>query len=158
LDTVADIGKCSRARVLEEIYKLLRGGAARRSFELLLESKLMAELMPSYIDLYRKLSPAGLSGPASKTRKGEPSRVMWNLLEALDEYISATNQIASNGVILAVLFAPLLDEKWLTASRQGLDRMIDNLMGPVCVSLGVARRDRELARQILMAHRRMVES
>ncbi len=31
-------------------------------------------------------------------------------------------------------------------------------MGPVCVSLGVARRDRELARQILMAHRRMVES
>lgn len=158
LDTVGDIGKCSRARVLEEIYKLLRGGASRRSFELLLESRMMAELMPSYIDLYRKLSPAGLSGPASKTRPGEPSRVMWNLLEALDEYTSATSQIASNGVILAVLFAPLLDEKWLTASRQGLDRMIDDLMGPVCVNLGVARRDRELARQILMAHRRMVES
>jgi poly(A) polymerase len=56
------------------------------------------------------------------------------------------------------MFAPLLDEKWLTASRQGLDRLLDDLMGPVCVSLGVARRDRELARQILMAHRRMVES
>jgi poly(A) polymerase len=144
--------------VLEEIYKLLRGGAARRSFELLLESRLMTELMPSYVDLYRKLSPGGLSGPASKTRPGEPSRVMWNLLEALDEYTSATSQVASNGVLLAVLFAPLLDEQWMTASRQGLDRLIDDLMGPVCVSLGVARRDRELARQILMAHRRMVES
>ncbi|MBZ5709689.1 polynucleotide adenylyltransferase PcnB [Nannocystis pusilla] len=158
LDTVGHIGKCSRARVLEEIYKLLRGGAARRSFELLLESRLMTELMPSYVDLYRKLSPGGLSGPASKTRPGEPSRVMWNLLEALDEYTSATSQVASNGVLLAVLFAPLLDEQWMTASRQGLDRLIDDLMGPVCVSLGVARRDRELARQILMAHRRMVES
>ncbi|MDC0722053.1 polynucleotide adenylyltransferase PcnB [Nannocystis bainbridge] len=158
LDTVGHIGKCSRARVLEEIYKLLRGGAARRSFELLLEARLMTELMPSYVDLYRKLSPNGLAGPASKTRAGEPSRVMWNLLEALDEYTSATSQIASNGVLLAVLFAPLLDEQWHTASRQGLDRLIDDLMGPVCVSLGVARRDRELARQILMAHRRMVES
>ncbi|WP_170135759.1 polynucleotide adenylyltransferase PcnB [Nannocystis exedens] len=158
LDTVGHISKCSRARVLEEIYKLLRGGAARRSFELLLESRLMTELMPSYVDLYRKLSPHGLAGPASKTKPGEPSRVMWNLLEALDEYTSATSQVASNGVLLAVLFAPLLDEQWHTASRQGLDRLIDDLMGPVCVSLGVARRDRELARQILMAHRRMVES
>lgn len=158
LDTVGHISKCSRARVLEEIYKLLRGGASRRSFELLLESRLMSELMPSYLDLYRKVSPAGLQGPASKTRPGEPSRMMWNLLEALDEYTSATSQVASNGVLLAVLFAPLLDEQWLTASRQSLDRLIDDLMGPVCVSLGVARRDRELARQILMAHRRMVES
>ena len=83
---------------------------------------------------------------------------MWNLLGALHEYSNATGQIASNGVLLAVLFAPLLDDQWLTASRQGLDRLIDDLMNPVCNSLGVARRDRELARQILMAHRRMVES
>lgn len=158
LSTVGDIAKCSRARVLEEIYKLLRGGAAQRSFELLLESRMMAELMPSYLELFRKLAAPGLAGPASKTRPGEPSRILWNLLGALDEYSNATGQIASNGVLLAVLFAPLLDEQWLTASRQGLDRLIDDLMNPVCNGLGVARRDRELARQILMAHRRMVES
>lgn len=158
LDTVGHISKCSRARVLEEIYKLMRGGGARRSFELLLESRLMDELMPQYLELFTKLGPQGLTSPASKTRPGEPSRVLWNLLEALDEYTSATNQIASNGVLLAVLFAPLLDDKWLTSSRSGLDRLIDDLMNPVCVSLGVARRDRELARQILMAHRRMVEA
>lgn len=158
LDTVGHINKCSRARVLEEIYKLLRGGASRRSFELLLESKLMAELMPSYLELYRKLTPAGLVGPASKTRPGEPSRVLWNLLDALDEYTGATSQVVSNGVLLAVLFAPLLDDQWLTATRQSLDRLLDDLMSPVCTSLGVARRDRELARQILMAHRRMIEA
>lgn len=158
LETVGDIAKCSRARVLEEIYKLMRGGAARRSFELLIEAKLLPELMPSYLDQFRRLAPPGLLGPASKTKPGTASRLLWNLLEALDEYTSATGQIATNGVLLAVLFAPLLDEQWLTASRQNLDRMIDDLMAPVCNSLGVARRDRELARQILMAHRRMVES
>lgn len=158
LETVGDIAKCSRARVLEEIYKLIRGGAARRSFELLIEAKLLPELMPSYLDQFRRLAPPGLLGPASKTKPGTASRLLWNLLEALDEYTSATGQIATNGVLLAVLFAPLLDEQWLTASRQNLDRMIDDLMAPVCNSLGVARRDRELARQILMAHRRMVES
>jgi poly(A) polymerase len=158
LTTVSDINKCSRARVLEEIYKLMRGGASRRSFELLLETHLMHELMPSYLDIYRKYVAPGLTGPASKTRPGEPSRLLWNLLEALDEYTSATGQVASNGVLLAVLFAPLIDEQWLTASRQGLDKLIDDLMAPVSASLGIARRDRELARQILMAHRRMVES
>ncbi len=158
LETVGDIAKCSRARVLEEIYKLMRGGAARRSFELLMEAKLLPELMPSYLDQFRRLAPPGLLGPASKTKPGTASRLLWNLLEALDEYTSATGQIATNGVLLAVLFAPLLDEQWLTASRQSLDRLIDDLMAPVCNSLGVARRDRELARQILMAHRRMVES
>jgi poly(A) polymerase len=43
-------------------------------------------------------------------------------------------------------------------SRQGLDQMIDDLMLPGLRALGIARRDRELARQILMAHRRMVEA
>jgi poly(A) polymerase len=61
-------------------------------------------------------------------------------------------------VLLAVLFAPLIDDQWMSTSRQGLDQTLDELMLPVCAALGIARRDRELARQILMAHRRMVEA
>ena len=57
-----------------------------------------------------------------------------------------------------VLFAPLIDDQWMNTSRQGLDQTLDDLMLPVCAALGIARRDRELARQILMAHRRMVEA
>src|SRR5690606_31305542 len=41
-------------------------------------------------------------------------------------------------------------------NRADLDIRIDELMTPPCASLGVARRDRELARQIFMAHRRMI--
>ena len=35
--------------------------------------------------------------------------------------------------------------------------MIEDLMKPPGIALGVAKRDRELARQIIMAHRRMVQ-
>ncbi|MBL9104461.1 MAG: polynucleotide adenylyltransferase PcnB [Myxococcales bacterium] len=170
LATVQDINKCSRARVLEEIYKLMRGGAARRSFELMLECQLVQHIMPSYLELYARLpsppppanNPAeppahGLVSPA-RSLPGQPSRLLWDLLGALDEYTGATHQIAGNGVLLAVLFAPLIDDTWMTSSRQGLDQRIDELMLPICSALGIARRDRELARQILMAHRRMVEA
>jgi poly(A) polymerase len=157
LGTVQDIAKCSRARVLEEIYKLMRGGASRRSFELLLETQLLQHLMPSYLELFARLAAPGLQVPAHSP-PGSPGRLLWELLGALDEFTGATHQVADNGVLLAVLFAPLIDDQWMTASRQGLDQMIDDLMLPFCSALGIARRDRELARQILMAHRRMVEA
>src|SRR5215831_10095567 len=41
-----EIPKCAAPRVLEEIYRLLRGGAARRSMELLLETGLLELLIP----------------------------------------------------------------------------------------------------------------
>lgn len=155
LNTVQDISKCSRARVLEEIYKLMRGGASRRSFELMLEAQLLQHLMPSYLELYARVG--GLQVP-SRSPGNQPGRLLWDLLAALDDYTSATLQIADNGVLLAVLFAPLIDDQWMNSSRQGLDQTLDDLMLPVCAALGIARRDRELARQILMAHRRMVEA
>jgi len=154
LSTVQDISKCSRARVLEEIYKLMRGGASRRSFELMLEAQLLQHLMPSYLALYARV---GHLQVPSRSPANQPGRLLWDLLEALDDYTSATLQIADNGVLLAVLFAPLIDDQW-SSSRQGLDQTLDELMLPVCAALGIARRDRELARQILMAHRRMVEA
>src|SRR5690606_18983096 len=48
------------------------------------------------------------------------------------------------------------DRELLEFNRADLDIRIDELMTPPCASLGVARRDRELARQIFMAHRRMI--
>ncbi len=42
-----EITKCAPPRVAEELYRLLRGGAARRSMELLLETGLAATLSPA---------------------------------------------------------------------------------------------------------------
>jgi poly(A) polymerase len=41
-----EINKCAAPRVLEEFYRLMRGGAARRSLELLLETGVAATLAP----------------------------------------------------------------------------------------------------------------
>ena len=41
VEVAPDVVKCSRARLLEEIYKLMRSGASRRCFELLLEGGLL---------------------------------------------------------------------------------------------------------------------
>jgi poly(A) polymerase len=41
-----EINKCAAPRVLEELYRLMRGGAARRSLELLLETGVAATLSP----------------------------------------------------------------------------------------------------------------
>jgi poly(A) polymerase len=147
------------------MYKLLRGGASRRSFELLLESGLFPYVVPSYDELFRERSEVGLvraqrfpkaTNDAPLAADYHPSRLFWELLDALDEYTIETGQEASNGVILAVLLAPIIDQEWISASRRDLDRTIDATMEALCAPMGVARRDRELARQILMAHRRMV--
>ena len=199
LECAPDIVKCSKARVLEEIYKLLRGGASRRSFELLVETGVFQHMMPEYLELYGEdvesaaaaVLAAARAGGAQKAQLADgsdapdvfeisgshpivgddddddddddgaiadPPTLLWRYLTALDEYVVATRQVAANGVLQAVLFAPLLGHEMQTGSKQALDRRIDALMSPVGASLGVARRDRELARQILMAHRRMVDT
>lgn len=188
LEAASDIEKCSRARLLEEVYKLLRSGASRRSFELLLETKLLGAMMPSYVSLFGEDVAGGqaaLEEGLAAFRSGEPDpepeasapedadpdapepdplasqkpagTLLWRYLEALDECTKQANQEGVNGVLQAVLFAPLLSGELTGANRQQLDHRIEDLMTPVGTALGIARRDRELARQILMAHRRMVE-
>ncbi|MEM6994801.1 MAG: poly(A) polymerase, partial [Myxococcota bacterium] len=166
LDVAPDIVKCSRARLLEEIYKLLRSGASRRCFELLLQSRLLQFVMPSYTSLYggddegaaaltAGLAAADTEEPGSE---GTPARLFWRFLGALDDFVRTTKQDVANGVLQAVLFAPLLQADLGDNGRQGLDRTIERVMTPVGAALGIARRDRELARQILMAHRRLAGS
>jgi tRNA nucleotidyltransferase/poly(A) polymerase len=56
----SEISKCSPPRLLEEVHRLLRGGAARRSFELLVETGVLAVLSPYLAGL--------LEGPGAPTK------------------------------------------------------------------------------------------
>lgn len=176
LDVAPDIVRSSRARLLEEIYKLLRSGASRRCFELLLEAGLLHRIMPDYTRQFGGRDDGiaalqeGLSALDGDRDDDEgardddelPSRtaaeLLWRYLDALDDYVRQTREDVVNGVLQAVLFAPLVAEDMIEGSRQQLDRAIEHAMTPVGTAFGMARRDRELARQILMAHRRMTES
>lgn len=155
LECAPDIARCSRARLVEELYKLLRGGSAGRAFELMLEANLFQHIWPAFVSLFDD-EQGGLHRPIRGEPPELPSALFWRYLAALDDYVIETGQTPSNGVIQAILFAPLLDRELLESNRADLDIQIDELMTPPCASLGVARRDRELARQIFMAHRRMI--
>lgn len=186
LEVAPDLAKCSRARLLEEMYKLLRSGAAKRSFELMLETGIFDAVWEEYLSLYKRdgglgrdlgahnttvAAPSELAGAVtalddgsspkngkdeSKQRRNDSVALFWRYLGALDDYVQAVGHAPANGVLQAVLFAPLLADEIQNAPRGGLDHKLEELMVNPCAALGVARRDRELARQIMMAHRRMV--
>lgn len=61
-----EISKCAPPRVLEEIYRLLRGGAARRSFELLVETGTLSVMSPHLAGLLQ-----GDGAPVSAARIDE---------------------------------------------------------------------------------------
>jgi len=165
-DAAADIRKCSQARILEEVYKLLRSGSAHRSFELALEGGVLEHLLPVYLEgfgdqgLQAAATVPAESDPAataSASPSPSPSESLWAHLGALDSYVRGTRQQMGNGVLLAVMFAPLLADSLLADTRQQLDQVIDKAMTPTAAAMGMARRDRELAKQILMATSSMMD-
>jgi poly(A) polymerase len=144
-----DIPKAASARVMEEINRYCRGGAARRSFRLLREHGIFDIILPEFARGYRE-------------REDD-----WDLLEALLEQIDKRQQRGvetSTGVILAVLVIPLLRHElgWRAsgeaAQPRGLDvrAAVDRYLRPAAVRLRMARRDQELCRQIILTLFRMV--
>lgn len=123
-----EIVHASPARLTEEIYKLLRSGAATRTF--------------------RRLSRTGLLRHIAPEANRPRSTALWRSLEALDAYrarFDAAPDTLSNAILLGSLVAPVqtLD---LTPPRR------EARAAPVRVSLGdlpLARRDVEHLRQVL---------
>jgi poly(A) polymerase len=64
----SEISKCAPPRLLEEMHRLLRGGAARRSFELMVETGVLAVLSPYLAGLLE-----GPGAPAKAPPLGETS-------------------------------------------------------------------------------------
>ncbi|MBK6920893.1 MAG: polynucleotide adenylyltransferase PcnB [Deltaproteobacteria bacterium] len=162
LEVAPDIVKCSKARVLEEIYKLLRSGSARRSFELMLEVGLFEHVLGPYLRQFGEpaAAKAMLLEAAAGSTEGdglEPARLLFALLGALDRYVGQTHEQVVNGVLHAVLFAPFIGRELASGQRHNLDRSIDARMTAVGGVVGLARRDREMGRQILLSHQRLLE-
>ena len=124
----AEIRHASPARLVEEVYKLLRSAAAARIFKRLSRTGLLRHIAP---EVNRPRSVA-----------------LWRSLEALDAYrarFDAAPATLSNAILLGSLVAPV-QEIDLTPPRRDARGI------PLCVSLGdlpVARRDVEHLRQAL---------
>jgi poly(A) polymerase len=141
-----EIAKCAPPRVLEEIYRLFRGGAGRRSLEILRASTVLEVLIP---DLARLLGPEG---------DHEGAVLLHSALEALDRRVQEGFS-PSNALLLSLLITPFLRD--VLYEREGAEpirdapSLVEELSRPMLESIRASRRDVEKVRQILLAQRRL---
>src|SRR5262245_41052088 len=90
----SEIPKCAPPRILEELYRLLRGGAARRSMELLRDSGVLGVLVPELAKLVEQGAGAmplveAVEGGAMAASEPmlTPAEKMARYLDALDERV-----------------------------------------------------------------------
>ena len=147
-----EIAKCAQARVSEEFYRLLRGGAAKRSIELLVESELLDIMAP---ELARALKgePRMRRRPCADLASGLTSR-RWTARPRNDP------SPPSNALILAVLNLPPLRDVLDPDSTgvRDVGPIVAEGIAPLVERLKASRRDAELARQMLLALRYVLPS
>jgi poly(A) polymerase len=153
-----EIVKSSPARILEELYKILRQGASRKTFEMLHEHGLLAYILPE----------------ADEAIREQPERLLGSL-GRLDDYrnagLAAPDEL-TNALLLGTLLVPLgvplrraaaeRDEAARTAARDEIELLDveddgDPAGGPPTLSLPFARRDADRLRLVLAAQSRLRE-
>jgi poly(A) polymerase len=135
----AEIARSAPARLMEELYKLLRSGSAERAFHMLAERRLLEPI-------------------AQDLQRGATAR-LWESLAALDAYRRRFDDIPetlTNAVLLGSLLMPLghAFRSSPPPARDGDPRKEPR------VALGmlpVPRRDVERLRQILGLQRRLID-
>ncbi len=137
-----ELAKAARPRVFEEILRLLRAGAARRSMWLLWESGAMAVLLPelaAFLDDHE-----GTDGGANR---------FWQKLRAIDE------KTARQGTPLddIVLFSTLLHEPILEACAEEDDKIAAayEFLEPIVERIAVPRRISDIMRRIIAIQPRL---
>ena len=134
-----DIARSAPARLMEEVYKLLRSGASERAFRMLAERRLLEPI-------------------AQELQRGAGDRV-WESLAALDAYrrrFDDTPDTLTNAVLLGSLLVPLGHAIRSSAPpvQDGEFRKEPRL---ALGMLPLPRRDVERLRQILGLQRRLID-
>jgi poly(A) polymerase len=125
-----ELARSAPARLMEEIYKVMRAGAAEKTFRMLVETGLLAALAPEV--------------------PGRITDTFWQSLTAIDSYRRAFKrnpESLGNAILLGSLLIPL----GLLDQHHGRTKELGARFG----ILPLARRDVEFLRQILMLQRHL---
>ena len=149
--TRSEIPKAAPPRVLEELNRFCRGAAARRSFQLMLDTGVFEVVLP---ELQQHYGTEGVERDA-----------LFTLLAALDARVAGGLDVSAGEIFAALLFAPLAP-KFGWALKPGpvstvphhhdARTVVDDVLRPIALRLRVARKDQERARQALATLARMV--
>ena len=125
-----ELARSAPARLMEEIFKMLRAGASEKTFRMLLETGLLAAIAPEV--------------------PGRITDTFWQSLAAIDNYRRAFKrnpESLGNAILLGSLLIPL----GLLDQHHGRTKELGARFG----ILPLARRDVEFLRQILMLQRHL---
>ncbi len=128
---------CPKARVLEEIRRILAQGSSRAAVELAHSLAVLDTLIP---EVAQALETPGAGGRLRRR------------LAAADEMVAAGVEL-SRPVLLANLLSETLEPDWMEAPDPSL--YLDEALRPTLLRLGVPRRDSDRIKQILLAQRRL---
>lgn len=138
---VAQRGELARAaapRLLEELLRLLRGGASHRSYWLMWEIGALHVLVP-HLAMH-------LDDDSREARR------LWGRLDAIDTLKEAGSLPTDAVLFAALMLGPIQDE--VTGARDAT-RAYEALMSEVVETLAVPRRVKERVRNIVHAQRRL---
>ncbi len=125
-----ELARSAPARLMEEIYKVLRAGFAENTFHMLVDTGLLAAIAPEV--------------------PGRINAAFWQSLAAIDDYrrsFKRNPETLSNAILLGSLLIPL----GLLEQHHGRAKELGARFG----ILPLARRDVEFLRQILMLQRHL---
>ena len=126
-ETASDLARAAAPRVLEEILRLLRGGHALDSFQLLRDVGALRTLVPVVAEFLA-------------TAAHEQRVAFWRLLEALDHQVQH-GHVPNNAVLLGVLFVePVLAVAAKNPGRSP-SSIAEQLLGGLGQDLRLPRRD-----------------
>lgn len=138
VDLREELSRCAPPRVLEEVLRLLRGGAAQRSIGLMWDVGVLGVVLPE------------VSAHIEDQARG--AELMWGRLAAIDE-LKADGRLASDTVLMAALLYGPLEEA--VVGTQDPQAAFEEFFQDLNPRLSVPRRMRDRIRMIFAAQRRL---
>ncbi len=133
-----DLLRAARPRLLEEVLRLLRGGAARRSFWLAWETGVLAAVLPelsSFLD----------DDPEGNAR-------LWKRLSAIDARVADRDPPTDATLLTALLLEPALEA---LEGERDLTTATSVFFEPIQERLAIPRRLFDRMRQVMVVQRRI---
>ena len=138
------ITACSSARVMEEIFKILRSGSSRAIVQALNQAGLLAHLAPAVNDT--------LSSPYAAKREADfAESTLARRLTALDE-LTESGRSYSNAVLLAVLLADIVTRQGQSPSESAA------IMEPISKRMNFSRQNKDLVLRIISSQHRFINA
>ncbi len=133
-----ELARSAAPRVLEEVLRLMRGGAAHRSIYLAWDLGILAEVLPEVASF--------LDDQASD------AELTWGRLRAIDQFASE-DQLPSDSVLLAALLLGPVDEA-LDGARDS-SSAYEEFIEELALRLALPRRLKDRIRLLVTAQRRL---